>query len=58
MQTEFAKTLAPPYHAVIFTSQRTAHVGAGNGVVADWYAHFELRVAKGERACSGPEGHT
>jgi heme-degrading monooxygenase HmoA len=109
MQPGFAKTPAPPYYAVIFTSQRTA-VDEGYGAMADrmvelaarqpgflgvesvrdpngvgitvsywssldaisawrahaehrvaqaggrgkWYAHFELRVARVERASAGP----
>jgi heme-degrading monooxygenase HmoA len=109
MHASFAKTPAPPYYAVIFTSQRTegdqgyeamAHamfelalkqpgcLGAESVRDADglgitvayftdefairawkqnsehlvaqhlgkerWYSHYELRVAKVERAYSGP----
>lgn len=106
----FARTPAPPYYAVIFTSLRTPTDGEGYGVAADrmvelaaqqpgylgvesvrgadglgitvsywdseeairawkrnaehaearaqgrsrWYEHFELRVAKVERAYGGP----
>jgi heme-degrading monooxygenase HmoA len=107
----FARTPAPPYYAVIFTSQRTEGendyeamaqamyelaleqpgcLGAesargldGLGITVSyfvdeaairawqqnarhlvaqqlgkelWYSHYELRVAKVERAYSGPEG--
>ena len=106
----FAKTPAPPYYAVVFTSQRRDDDDAGYGITADrmvelaaqqpgylgvesvrgsdglgitvsywrdeaailawrrhaehtlarergrqqWYEHFELRVAKVERAYGGP----
>lgn len=111
MSERFAKTPAPPYYAVIFTSQRTdgddgygamaaamhelalaqpGCLGAestrdehGLGITVAyfkdeaavlawrnhakhqlaqklgkerWYSHYELRVAKVERAYSGPEG--
>jgi heme-degrading monooxygenase HmoA len=111
MPPEFAKTPAPPYHAVIFTSKRTggdhgygamadammelaakqpgylgvesvrddsgvgitvsywkdeasivawkqvaAHLGAQRLGRERWYEHYELRVARVERAYSGPEG--
>jgi heme-degrading monooxygenase HmoA len=107
----FAKTPAPPYYAVIFTSKRTDVDAAGYAAMADamadmaakqpgylghesardngvgitvsywrdeaslknwkqvsehlagqkigrerWYSHYETRVAKVERAYSGPEG--
>ena len=108
----FANTTEPPYYAVIFTAQRTAHDDTGYRSMADamdklaaqqpgylgvestrgadglgitvsywrdeasikawknvadhlgaqrlgrerWYTHYELRVAKVERAYSGPEG--
>ncbi len=108
----FANTPAPPYYAVVFTSQRRDDDDAGYGITADrmvelaaqqpgylgvesvrgsdglgitvsywrdeaailawrrhaehtlarergrqqWYEHFELRVAKVERAYGGPQG--
>lgn len=107
----FARTPAPPYHAVIFTSKRTggdsgygamaeamvdlaakqpgflgiesardetglgitvsywqdeasirawkevvAHLGAQRLGRERWYEHYELRVARVERAYGGPEG--
>ena len=113
MPQGFAATPEPPYHAVIFTAQRTGE-DAGYGAMADlmtelalarpgclgaesargkdglgitvsywrdeaaiaawkaeaqhlvaqrlgkerWYSHYELRVARVERAYSGPEGRT
>ena len=111
MKTGLASTPAPPYYAVIFTSQRTegdqgydtmaqamfelaleqpgclgaesARSTDGLGITVAyfkdeasikawkehtrhavaqklgkerWYSHYELRVAKVERAYSGPEG--
>ena len=110
MHPGFAKTPAPPYYAVIFTSRRTAgengyaamaqameelaakqpgylgvesarddgvgitvsywrdeaavkawkqvsdHLGAQRLGRERWYSHYELRVAKVERAYAGPAG--
>ena len=77
MPAPFARLPAPPYYAVIFSSQRTGDDEAGYAEAADrmmrlasqqpgflgaehaatraegrrrWYAHFELRVARVERA--------
>ena len=49
--TGFAQTPSPPYYAVIFSNQRTA---AGERGRNEWYQHFELRVARVERAYGGP----
>lgn len=56
----FAQTPEPPYYAVIFTNQRTpgdaGYADMAERMVAraqgrsDWYAGFQLRVARVERA--------
>ncbi|MDA5094889.1 antibiotic biosynthesis monooxygenase [Aliiroseovarius sp. KMU-50] len=35
-----------------------AHMAAQRFGISDWYDHYHLRVAKVERAYSGPEGRT
>ena len=37
---------------------KTEHIAAQRLGIERWYAHYELRVAKVERAYSGPEGQT
>ena len=63
----FAATPAPPYYAVIFTAQRkeaairawkqnAEHLAAQRLGIARWYSRYHIRVAKAERAYSGPQG--
>jgi len=38
--------------------QQVQHLAAQNQGIERWYEHYELRVAKVERAYSGPEGRS
>jgi len=38
--------------------QQVQHLAAQNQGIKRWYSHYELRVAKVERAYSGPEGRS
>lgn len=42
--------------SVVAWKQKAEHLAAQRMGVERWYAHYELRVAKVERAYSGPEG--
>lgn len=42
--------------SILAWKQQTQHVLAQKAGIEKWYDHYELRVAKVERAYSGPEG--
>lgn len=42
--------------AILAWRQHTGHQAAQRGGMERWYNHYELRVAKVERAYAGPEG--
>lgn len=42
--------------AIAAWKREAEHLAAQEKGIADWYQHYELRVAKIERAYAGPEG--
>ena len=44
--------------SILAWKQQTQHLLAQKNGIEKWYTHYELRVAKVERAYSGPEGRT
>ncbi len=44
--------------SIIAWKQQTQHVLAQKNGIEKWYGHYELRVAKVERAYSGPDGRS
>ncbi len=44
--------------SILAWKQQTQHLLAQKNGIAKWYSHYELRVAKVERAYSGPAGRT
>ena len=42
--------------SIIAWKAEVKHLAAQNAGKARWYSHYELRIAKIERAYSGPEG--
>ncbi|HEX7928915.1 MAG TPA: antibiotic biosynthesis monooxygenase [bacterium] len=44
--------------SILAWKQQTQHRAAQRGGMERWYSHYELRVAKVERAYAGPEGRS
>ncbi|MEO1659548.1 MAG: antibiotic biosynthesis monooxygenase [Pseudomonadota bacterium] len=44
--------------SILAWKQQTQHLLAQKNGIEKWYTHYELRVAKVERAYSGPAGRT
>ncbi len=44
--------------SILAWKQQTQHLMAQKTGIERWYSHYELRVAKVERAYSGPSGRT